>query len=92
MYNLQQKEPQLMNTTFKVVFVKAHLIYRVQLQTDLVFSSFCCVNALKSRTSDPYPAKANQTLYILNQNHPGYLSSKDQTRQDHFLRPDQPDH
>ena len=35
---------------------------------------------------------AHQTLYILNQNHPGYLSSKDQTRQDHLLRPDQPDH
>ena len=34
----------------------------------------------------------HQTLYILNQNHPGYLSSKDQTRQDHLLRPDQPDH
>ena len=30
-------------------------------------------------------------IYILNQNHPGYLSSKDQTRQDHLLRPDQPD-
>ena len=34
----------------------------------------------------------HQTLYILNQNHPGYLSSKDQTRQDQLLRPDQPDH
>ena len=34
----------------------------------------------------------HQTLYILNQNHPGYLSSKDQTRQDHLLCPDQPDH
>ena len=34
----------------------------------------------------------HQTLYILNQNHPGYLSSKDQTRQDHLLRPDQPYH
>ena len=35
-----------------------------------------------------------QTLYnyILNQNHHGYLSSKDQTRQDHLLCPDQPDH
>ena len=33
----------------------------------------------------------HQTLYILNQNHPGYLSSKDQTRQDHLLCPDQPD-
>ena len=31
-------------------------------------------------------------LYILNQNHPGFLSSKDQTRQDHVLCPDQPDH
>ena len=28
----------------------------------------------------------------MNQNHPGYLSSKDQTRPDHLLRPDQPDH
>ena len=27
----------------------------------------------------------HQTLYILNQNHPGYLSSKDQTRQDHLF-------
>ena len=34
----------------------------------------------------------HQTLYILNQNHPCYLSSIDQTRQDHLLRPYQPDH
>ena len=34
----------------------------------------------------------HQTLYILNPNHPGYLSSKDQTKQDLLLRPDQPDH
>ena len=34
----------------------------------------------------------HQTLYILNQNHSGYLSSKDQTRQDHLLHPDQPNH
>ena len=27
-----------------------------------------------------------------NQNHPGYHSIKDQTRQGHLLRPDQPDH
>ena len=34
-----------------------------------------------------------QPLYILNQNHHGYLSSKDQTRQGHLLRPDhQPHH
>ena len=30
----------------------------------------------------------HQPPYILNQNHPGYLSSKDQTRQGHLLRPD----
>ena len=29
-------------------------------------------------------------VYILNQNHPGYLSCKDQTRQDLLLYPDQP--
>ena len=34
----------------------------------------------------------HQTLYIPNQNHPGYLSSKDQTRQDYLLRPNQLDH
>ena len=34
----------------------------------------------------------HQTLYILNQNHLGYLSSKDQTRQNHLLHPDQPYH
>ena len=38
------------------------------------------------RSGDP------STLYILNQNHSGYVSSKDQTGQDHLLRPDQPNH
>ena len=32
------------------------------------------------------------SVRTLNQNHPGFLSSKDQTRQDHLLRPDQLDH
>ena len=35
---------------------------------------------------------AHQTQYIMNQNHPGYPFSKDQTRQDHLFRPDQPNH
>ena len=35
-----------------------------------------------------YSSGTHQPLYILNQNHPGYLSSKDQTRQGHLLRPD----
>ena len=36
--------------------------------------------------------RTHQTLYILNRNHPSYLSRKDHTRQDHVLCPDQPDH
>ena len=42
----------------------------------LVISYFCGLSG------------THQPLYVLNQNHPGYLSSKDQTRQGHLLRPD----
>ena len=66
-------------TTFHCSFVRQSVCHRRDISH---FSHKCHVNHQGT----------HQTLYILNQNHPGYLSSKDQTREDHLLRPDQPDH
>ena len=59
-----------------------------------------CVTGVTSRISHIYKGinakliirATHQTLYILIQNHPVYLSSKDQARQEHRFHPDGTNH